>query len=70
MYYMNIEMEQKGERADRHGSNRGVSQPVTPTLSDLGIKPMQSHRWQQIAQVPVAIKTRNLRNMTIDVSAL
>jgi hypothetical protein len=45
-------MAEKGERVDRHGSNKKVSQVATPSLSDLDVNRTQSSRWQQIAAVP------------------
>jgi|SRR5580765_2025667 len=45
-------MKQTGSRVSDNGSNRGVAQDDTPTLSDLGISRDQSSKWQQLAAVP------------------
>ena len=48
------DMAESGERQTAGGDRNSKSQPVSLKLSDLGVTPMQSHRWQQVAAVDEA----------------
>ena len=45
------DMAESGERHTGSGDQKTESRRVIPKLKDLGVSPMQSHRWQQVAAV-------------------